>query len=165
MPWNQPGSGGDKDPWGQKNRPQGPPDLDKVIQDIKDKIGVSLGGKKGGKKGGDGGEVKTPGFGLFLLIGIVALGFWIASGFYTVTQGEQGIELQLGKYKRTTEAGLHWHLPSPIETVSIINVSRENTVEVGFRSRGGSVHTSVPKEALMLTSFTTFLIEKGKVMG
>ncbi len=152
MPWNQPGSGGEKDPWGQRDKQQGPPDLDKVIKDIKDKLGLSFGGGRGSKDGGaDGGGAGRAGFGMFFVIGLVALGFWLASGFYTVTQGEQGIELQLGKYKRTTEAGLHWHFPTPIETINIVNVSRENTVEVGFRSQGSARNTSFPREALMLT--------------
>lgn len=152
MPWDQPGSGGDKDPWGQKNNQQGPPDLDKIIKDIKQKLGLSSGGKRGNTEGGGGSDgAKKPNFALFFVIGIVALGFWFASGFYTITQGEQGIELRLGQYKRTTEAGLHWHMPSPIETVEIINVQSVNTVEVGYRSRGGSSNTTVPREALMLT--------------
>lgn len=153
MPWNEPGSGPDKDPWGQKNKPQGPPDLDQIVRDIKDKLGLSGNSKRGGgggnKASGSGGNKLN--MGMFLVIAVVAIGFWIVSGFYTVTQGEQGIELQLGKYKRTTEAGLHWHIPSPVENVNIINTSRENTVEVGFRTRGGSQPTSVPREALMLT--------------
>ena len=160
MPWNQPGSGGDKgsqgskDPWGQRNNQQGPPDLDKVIKDIKDKIGLSLGGRKGGSGGGSDnkdGSSSGVSFGMIALLGVVAAGLWLASGFYTVNQGSQGIELHLGKYKRSTEAGLHWHLPSPIETVDVINVTRENTVEVGFRSRGETSHSTVPQEALMLT--------------
>ncbi len=153
MPWDQPGSGGDKDPWGQKkNNQQGPPDLDKVIKDIKEKLGLSRGGRGRGDDSSDGaGGGHKPGYAMFVIIGIVALGFWVASGFYTITQGEQGIELRLGKYKRTTEAGLHWHIPSPIESVDVINVQSVNTVEVGYRSRGGSNNTSVPREALMLT--------------
>jgi len=59
--------------------------------------------------------------------------------------------LRLGEYKRTTEAGLHWHVPSPIDSVDIINVQSVNTVEVGYRSRGGTNSTTVPREALMLT--------------
>jgi len=153
MPWDQPGSSGDKDPWGQKkNNQQGPPDLDKIIKDIKNKLGLSRGGSGSGDGGSEGaGSGSKPGYGMFLIIGIVALGFWIASGFYTITQGEQGIELRLGAYKRTTEAGLHWHIPSPVESVNIINVQSVNTVEVGYRSRGGSSATTVPREALMLT--------------
>lgn len=153
MPWDQPGSGGDKDPWGQKNNQQGPPDLDKIIKDIKEKLGLSSGGKRGNNSDSESGSggAKKPNFALFFIIGIIALGFWFASGFYTITQGEQGIELRLGKYKRTTDAGLHWHIPSPIESVDVINVQSVNTVEVGYRSRGGSSNTTVPPEALMLT--------------
>ena len=151
MPWDQPGSGGEKDPWGQKNNQQGPPDLEKVIKDIKDKLGLSRGGKGRSGDDSDGAGGRKPGYGMFVIIAIVAVGFWLASGFYTITQGEQGIELRLGKYKRTTEAGLHWHVPAPIDTVDIINVQAVNTVEVGYRSRGGSNATTVPREALMLT--------------
>ncbi len=152
MPWDQPGSGGDKDPWGQKNNQQGPSDLDKVIKDIKEKLGLSRGGRGRGDSGSDdSGGGSRPSYGMFVIIGIVALGFWVASGFYTITQGEQGIELRLGKYLRTTEAGLHWRIPSPIDSVDIINVQSVNTVEVGYRSRGGINSTTVPREALMLT--------------
>ena len=153
MPWDQPGSGGDRDPRGQNNNQQGPPDLDKIIKDIKDKLGLSSGGNRGG--GGDGGNSsgggQKPSFALFFVIGVVAIGFWIASGFYTVTQGQQGIELRLGEYKRTTEAGLHWRVPAPIDSVEIIDVQSVNTVEVGYRSRGGTGNTGVPRESLMLT--------------
>ncbi len=152
MPWDQPGSGGNKDPWGQKNNQQGPPDLDKVIKDIKEKLGLGSGGNRGDNtEGGDTSGGQKPSFALFFIIGLVALGFWFASGFYTVTQGEQGVELRLGDYKRTTEAGLHWHIPSPVESVDVINVQSVNTVEVGYRSRGGTNNTTVPREALMLT--------------
>ncbi len=149
MPWNQPGSGGDKDPWGKKNnQQQGPPDLDELFRDLKARFGKGLGG-------GDSGEGKSfspsgPGKGLSLLLVLVALGFWLATGFYKVNQGEEGIELLLGKYSKTTEAGLHWRLPAPITTVEVVNVSHVNTVEVGYRSRGRA-STTVPQEALMLT--------------
>lgn len=151
MPWDQPGSGGEKDPWGQKNKQQGPPDLEKIIKDIKDKLGLSRGGRGRGDGDSDGAGGGKSGYGMFVIIAIVAVGFWLASGFYTITQGEQGIELRLGKYKRTTEAGLHWHIPAPVDSVDIINVQAVNTVEVGYRSRGGSAATTVPREALMLT--------------
>jgi membrane protease subunit HflK len=151
MPWDQPGSGGDKDPWGQKNKQQGPPDLEKIIKDIKDKLGLSRGGRGRGDGDSDGADGRKPSYSMFVIIAIVAVGFWLASGFYTITQGEQGIELRLGKYLRTTEAGLHWHIPAPVDSVDIINVQAVNTVEVGYRSRGGSAATTVPREALMLT--------------
>ncbi|MEA3291685.1 MAG: FtsH protease activity modulator HflK, partial [Pseudomonadota bacterium] len=81
----------------------------------------------------------------------LAIGAWIASGFYVVDQGEQAVELQFGKYQESKEAGLRWHAPYPIETVEIVNVQQVNTVEVGYRSGGRRQATSVPREALMLT--------------
>ncbi len=156
MPWNQPGSGGDKDPWGRKNDQQGPPDLDEMLKDLKNRFGRLGGsggdgsGSGGGSKGDNQSGISGPGKGLSFLIAIVALGFWLFSGFYKVNEGEQGVEMRFGQYTKTTDAGLHWHFPSPIETVNTINVSQVNTVEVGYRSRGRS-STTVPQEALMLT--------------
>jgi len=77
MPWDQPGSGGDKDPWGQKkNNQQGPPDLDKVIKDIKDKLGLSRGGRGRGDNSSDGSAGgQKPSYGMFVIIAIVAVGF------------------------------------------------------------------------------------------
>ena len=36
MPWNEPGK--DKDPWGQRNN-DGPPDLDELLNNLKNKFG------------------------------------------------------------------------------------------------------------------------------
>ena len=51
MPWNQPGSN-DRDPWGQGNGQNGPPDLDEVIRDLQKKFGGLFGGGGSGRKGG-----------------------------------------------------------------------------------------------------------------
>ena len=34
MPWNQPGSGGNKDPWGGGGGRQSPPDLDDIVKNV-----------------------------------------------------------------------------------------------------------------------------------
>lgn len=155
MPWNQPGSGGDKDPndpWGKrKGQQQGPPDLDQVFRDAKERLTRSFGGGGGNSGGSGGAQLPSAGmsFGMLALGAIVALGFWLFSGVYKVNQGEQGVELRFGREHTTTGAGLRWHWPSPIESVNVINIQNVNTVEVGYRSRGSN--SSVPKEALMLT--------------
>jgi membrane protease subunit HflK len=88
----------------------------------------------------------------WVLIVLVLGLLWAASGFYVVEQGEQGVELQFGKYKQVTEAGLRWHVPYPVETVEIVNVQQIRTVEVGYRSNTRSNQfATVPQEALMLT--------------
>jgi membrane protease subunit HflK len=158
MPWNQPGSGGnDDDPWGQRKRSgngrnQGPPDLDEVFRQAKDRIDNMFSRRKGGG-GGDGDSSSgggLPGRGPLSALLVIGLGFWAFTGFYTVDEGEQAIELRFGKYSQTTSAGLNWHIPTPIESVEIINTQKVNTVQVGYRE-GSRTKQNVPKEALMLT--------------
>ena len=50
MAWNEPG-GDKKDPWGQRNNQDGPPDLDEVMRKMRDKFGGLFGGKSGGGMG------------------------------------------------------------------------------------------------------------------
>jgi len=167
MPWNKPGSnGGDQDPWGQNNGSRngsngdgrkgssdGPPDIDEVLREAKNKIDAMFGG---GKRGGGGrGESSSRGsngpgglmIGIVVVLGIFA---WGASGFYTVDQGEQAIELRFGAKSDVKNAGLRWHIPTPIEKVVVVNTQNVNTVEVGYRQGARSTQT-VPREALMLT--------------
>ena len=152
MAWNEPGSD-NRDPWGQGNGQNGPPDLDHLIKDLKKKFSGFLGG--GGRKsagGGGGGGMPSLGGKSWVLIVLVLGLLWAASGFYVVEEGEQGVELQFGQYKQVTEAGLRWHLPYPLETVEIVNVQQIRTVEVGYRSNTRSNQfATVPQEALMLT--------------
>jgi len=49
--WNEPGGSGGKDPWGQRRKEQGPPDLDKIIKNIRDRLSGLLGGGGGGGGG------------------------------------------------------------------------------------------------------------------
>ncbi len=65
-------------------------------------------------------------YGILLLIVL-----WICSGFYQVQPSEAGVVLRFGKYIDTTEAGLHYHLPAPIETVIKVNVTQERSINLG----------------------------------
>jgi membrane protease subunit HflK len=47
-----------------------------------------------------------------------------------------------------TEPGPRWHLPYPIESAEVVNVSQVRTVEIGYRN---TVKSKVLKESLMLT--------------
>ena len=66
-----------------------------------------------------------------LVLGILFL-LWVASGFYQVQPSEQGVVLRFGKYVDTTDAGLHYHLPYPIEQAYIVDVSKERSIEIGI---------------------------------
>ena len=63
----------------------------------------------------------------FLLLAAI----WLASGFYQVQPSEQGVILRFGRYVDTTDAGLHYHLPYPIEDVIKVNVTQERSINLG----------------------------------
>lgn len=71
---------------------------------------------------------------IFILLILI----WLGSGVYIVKPDEAGVVLRFGAYNRTETAGLHYHLPYPIETVILPNVSRVRQAEVGFRSAQNS---------------------------
>lgn len=164
MSWNEPG-GDKKDPWSGRGDQKGPPDLDEAIRSLQEKLSNIFGGKK--SEGGGGGDGGSPG--LFSSdnsmknLGFIAIGifvFWLLSGLYTIDAGIQGVETRFGKYTATTDSGLNWHLPVPIETVEKINVQQQRFIEVGYRSGGGGQAqgtVTVPKEALMLTKDENYI--------
>jgi len=87
---------------------------------------------------------------------IIVLGLYLATGIYTVGPDEEGTVLTFGKYNRSTKSGVHWRMPSPIEEVIKVKVTKVNRLEIGFRSSNSRTTTSseyktVEEEALMLT--------------
>ena len=141
------GSPWGKSPGGGNGSGKGPtpPDIEALIRDIQSKINKFLpgGSSSGGKP-----------IGLILII----LAFvWLASGLYRVGPDEQGVVLRFGKFVKTTQPGLHYHIPLPIESVQTPKVTKVNRIDIGFRSerdsgfsQGGGV-ADVPQESLMLT--------------
>ena len=137
---------------GGKRPNQGPPDLEELWRDLNRRLSGMF-DKKGG--GGNGGSSRPPvefspkflGGGISLIVGVVILA-WLASGFYIVDASQRGLVLQFGKYKESTESGLRWRLPYPIQSHELVNISGVRTLEVGYR---GSEKNKVLKEALMLT--------------
>ena len=135
--------------WGNKNS-GGPPDLEELLRKLNEKVAAIMGGKggKGGEgKPGGGGTAKGFGGGIGLIAAIAAL-IWVGSGFYIVDASQRGVVLRFGKLVEATQPGPRWHLPFPIETVEIVNLSQVRTVEVGYRD---NVKNKMLKESLMLT--------------
>ena len=137
--------------WGNKNS-GGPPDLEELLRKLNEKVAAIMGGKGGMGKGGPGqpgGGTPMKGFGsgLGLIAAITAL-IWLGSGFYIVDASQRGVVLRFGKLVETTTPGPRWHLPFPVETVEIVNLSQVRTVEVGYRD---NVKNKMLKESLMLT--------------
>ena len=119
MAWNEPGSGGGKDPWGQNSNQQGPPDLDEIVRKIQKKLGGLFGGGKGSSGGSSGGGGRgIPG----ALLGVIAMGalvVWGLMGFYQVDQQERAVVLRFGKYLETVQPGLQWNPPLVDEVIKV----------------------------------------------
>jgi membrane protease subunit HflK len=140
-PWGSPPGGGNGD--GFRRGPT-PPDIDEIIKNIQDKIKRFFPG--GSASGG-----KPIVFGLVILLII-----WALSGLYRVLPDEQGVVLRFGKFVKTTQPGLNYHLPFPVEGVLTPKVTKVNRMDIGFRSErdsgfGSSGVADVPEESLMLT--------------
>ena len=140
-PWGSP-PGGDGN--GSGRRGPTPPDVDEIIRNFQEKIKKILPGgfSSGGKP---------------IVLGLVVLlVIWALSGLYRVLPDEQGVVLRFGKFTSTTQPGLNYHIPYPIETVLTPKVTKVNRIDIGFRSERDSGFTSsgvadVPEESLMLT--------------
>jgi membrane protease subunit HflK len=70
------------------------------------------------------------------LIGIFAVTIWLLTGIYKVQPDEQGVVLRFGKWVDTAEPGLHYHLPSPVETVLLPKVTQINQLQLGESPSG-----------------------------
>ena len=138
-PWGSPPGGGN----GSGRGGQRPPNIDEVVEKIQKLISKLI---PGGKSGGG----KPIIFGLILLVIV-----WAFSGLYRVLPDEQGVVLRFGKFVSTTQPGLNYHIPYPVETVLTPKVTKVNRIDIGFRSASDSGRTSgvgdVPEESLMLT--------------
>ena len=144
MPWKSQGGGpwgGGQGPWGGGPSGPKPPDIEEILRKSQDRFKRFLPGGTGGTRG-------------LALIAVAVVGLWLASGFYRVQPGEQGVELLFGRFVKLTSPGLNYWFPSPIGEVTTPNVERTNTINIGFR--GGETVRSigvrdVPQESLMLT--------------
>jgi membrane protease subunit HflK len=138
-PWGSPPGGGNG-----SGRGPTPPDIDEIIKNIQKTINRFIPGR------GAGGS-KPIFLGLIILVII-----WVASGLYRVLPDEQGVVLRFGKFVNTTQPGLNYHFPYPIERALTPKVTKVNRMDVGFRAGSDSGFSSggiadVPEESLMLT--------------
>ncbi|MDD4930399.1 MAG: FtsH protease activity modulator HflK [Gallionella sp.] len=133
--------------WGNKNG--GPPDLEALLRRLNGKL-AALMGKTAGSNGSNNGGPSVPKFsgGALALLGVIAALIWLGSGFYIVDASQRGVVLRFGKQVDVTLPGPRWHMPYPIETVELVNLSQVRTVEIGYRD---NVKNKMAKESLMLT--------------
>lgn len=110
---NEPGNG--QDPW--KRDDNEPNDLDQIVRYWQKRFNRILGG-------GGGGAGPTGGGGYALVIMLLIA--WGLTGFYRVDEAERGVVQRFGAYTVTTNPGLRWHLPFPIESVDVVNIQAVN---------------------------------------
>ncbi|AMN44163.1 FtsH protease activity modulator HflK [Rhodoplanes sp. Z2-YC6860] len=150
MPWSNQGGGpwgsggGSRGPWGSGPQSSGPtpPDLEELLRRSQDKLKNVL---PGGNLGGRG----------FIVITLVAVALWFASGVFFVQPDEIGVVLRFGKVVREAQPGPNYHLPYPIEAVLTPKALQVRKIDIGMRIvddlRRGTTVRDVPEESLMLT--------------
>jgi membrane protease subunit HflK len=142
-PWGSAPGGNSNNGNGGGSGTNQPPSIDDIIRNLQKTINKFTGGKKTG-----GGKP-------FLLGLIIILILWALSGLYRVLPDEQGVVLRFGKFVKTTQPGLNYHLPLPIERALTPKVTKVNRIDVGFRPASDTGRSSgvgnVPEESLMLT--------------
>lgn len=88
----------------------------------------------------------------YIILIIVIVLIWLASGVYIVQPGEEGVVQTFGRFSRITTPGLNYHIPWPIQRVTVVDVESIRRVEIGFRTTGADSREDVLSEALMLTT-------------
>jgi membrane protease subunit HflK len=154
-PWG--GGGGDDDksggrgPWGGNDRGndrggrgsggQSVPDIDEIVRKGQEQLKILIGGR-GGRSGGRGPSGGGgAGFGRRgIVIGAaVVVVLWLVMSVYTVRPEEQSVELTLGECRGDCigQPGLNF-APWPIVTHEIVQVTRENTEDIGSGTLRGT---------------------------
>jgi modulator of FtsH protease HflK len=125
-PWGSPGGGEPRRPPSNDRGPgsKGPNEFEAILRQVQDWFG------------------QFPGFnggvGVLALIAIVLV-IWLLSGIYRVDPNEAAVVQRFGALARTETLGLHYHLPAPIESVTIVDVTSRHQTEIGsLNSRGSS---------------------------
>ena len=139
-PWGGGGSGGDGNggsPWGRPSGGGGQgggSDIEEQMRKMQERFS---------RRGGGGGRGRGPSFGPggFILLGVVALVSWLATGIVVVDEGERAAVFRFGEYQKNFTPGFHVHLPAPIETHEILPSERQQDTQVGINQG----------ESLMLT--------------
>jgi membrane protease subunit HflK len=137
-----------------------PPDIEEMLRRSQDRLRRFLPG---------------PSFttGSLIVLLLIVVGVWLASGIYFVGAFEQGIVLRFGKFVARTAPGINYHLPWPIETAYTLDVTRQRQINIGYRTPADAENAEsspedMPAEADMLTgdeniidiNFTVFWVVK-----
>jgi membrane protease subunit HflK len=134
------------------NKPgEGPPDLDQMWRDFNARLN-RLFGPKGPNDNGGGGGAQGPdmkGAGAIVMVLAIIFGIiWLASGTFSVNEGQASVVTTFGQKGRIAGPGLNWRWPYPIQAHETVDVSNVRKAEIGYSEVATNKKLS---EALMLT--------------
>jgi membrane protease subunit HflK len=145
MPWsNQSGDNKSGGPWGRgtpANKPPPQKDFQKSWREFQERLQRLL----------PNGEWTT---GAIVIAIAAVVGLWLLTGLYFVSTHEQGVVLRFGKFVAITGPGPNYHLPWPIETVELPEVTTTHQIDIGYQQvgEGDDAHNEdIESESLMLT--------------
>lgn len=130
-PWGRPGGSGG----GGQGGGGGGPDIEEQMRRMQERF------SRRGRGGGGRPRAPNLGPGGFILLGVVALVAWLATGIVVVDEGERAAVFRFGQYQKNFTPGFHIHLPAPIETHEILPSERQQETQIGINQG----------ESLMLT--------------
>jgi membrane protease subunit HflK len=93
-------------------------------------------------------------------VGLLVIGFiavivviWAASGFYTISPGENAVLRLFGNAQDipVEQEGLHWWWRGPVGQRNVVQVNEIRRMQLGFRGAGGGPIAAVGNEALMIS--------------
>jgi membrane protease subunit HflK len=70
---------------------------------------------------------------LYLAVAGFAVVLWLATGYYQLEGTERGVLQHFGAYAGERDGGAGWHLPWPIETLTVVDLGKINSA--GFQAR------------------------------
>lgn len=126
------------------------------IDDLIERFQDALKGKKSGNNGTKGGSPLQPSsFSKFGIISVFLVAFlvWLSTGIYNVQEngGEVAIILRFGKMVRIAQPGLHYRLPSPIESEIRVKMAVLNKIDGGLREDSSKSSQEALEQTLILT--------------
>ena len=124
MAWNEPPDNRGQDPWGNRGRGEGPPDLDDIVRKMQEGIGGIFGRKPSGTK-----KERKGGFPFSWMIAVIVLVLLLLVDItYLIDQQERGVVLRFGRYEKTLQPGLNFVFPSLIDKVVTVNVGQVRSI-------------------------------------
>jgi membrane protease subunit HflK len=123
MAWNEPPENKGQDPWGNRGRGEGPPDLDDIVRKMQEGFGGIFGKKPSGPKNDRKGFPFS-----WLLVVVVLVLLLLVDITYLVDQQERGVVMRFGRYEKTLQPGLNFVFPSLIDKVVTVNVGQVRSI-------------------------------------